>query len=189
VARRGDVLENPATGERILFHATAEETGGELLRYEAVFTPRGIAARLHVHPRQEERHEVLAGILGMTVDGRAREVYAGDVVVVSAGVPHRLWDTGSGPVHAVFELRPALRWEALFETAVGLAREGRVNRHGEPTLLQLAVLAREYEDEVQLARPPLTVQRAALAPLARLGVLLGHRARYDRYSGPEQDLP
>src|SRR5712691_7749586 len=123
VARPGDVLENPATRERIVFHATARDTDGELLRYEAEFTPRGIAARQHVHPQQEERHEVLAGSLGITVDGRARELHAGDVAVVSAGVPHRLWDTGSGSVNAVFELRPALRWETLFETAIGLARD------------------------------------------------------------------
>src|SRR5207253_7936211 len=101
------------------FHAAARDTDGELLRYEALFIPRGIAAREHVHRRQEERHEVLAGTLGITVNGRPRRLEPGDVVVVSSGVPHRLWSTGTEPVHAVFELRPALRWETLFETAVG----------------------------------------------------------------------
>src|SRR5437660_7014881 len=84
LAREGDVLENPATGERIVFHATARDTDGELLRYEAEFTPRGIAARTHVHPRQEERHEVLRGTLGITVAGRERRMQAGDVAVVPA---------------------------------------------------------------------------------------------------------
>jgi mannose-6-phosphate isomerase-like protein (cupin superfamily) len=184
VARAGDVLENPATGERIVFHTTAHDTGGELLRYKAEFMPRGIAARTHVHPQQEERHEVLEGTLGITVAGREVELHAGDVAVVPAGVPHRLWSIGREPVSALFELRPALRWETLFETAIGLARDGNVNRRGEPHLLQLAVLAREYQNEVHLAWPPLGIQRGLLAPLAWLGALLGNRARYDRYSGP-----
>ncbi len=184
MARPGDVLENPATGERIVFQATAGDTGGELLRYEATFTPRGIGAREHVHPRQEERHEVLSGTLGISVEGRDRRLHTGDVAVVSAGVPHRLWSAGGQPVSVLFEMRPALRWETLYETAIGLARDGKVNRHGEPRLLQLAVLAREYADEVHLASPPRAVQRALLAPLARLGALLGYRPRYERYSGP-----
>ena len=184
VARPGDVLENPASGERIVFHTTAQDTDGALLRYEAEFTPRGIAARTHIHPQQEERHEVLEGTLGITVAGREVELGAGDVAVVPAGVPHRLWNIGREPVSALFELRPALRWETLYETAIGLARDGKVNRRGEPGLLQLAVLAQEYRNEVRLAWPPLAVQIALLAPLARLGALLGRRARYDRYSGP-----
>jgi len=184
MARPGDVLENPATGERILFHATARETEGELLRYEAVFRPRGIASREHVHPRQEERHEGLSGTLGITVGGRARRLGPGEVAVVAPGVRHRIWSAGGEPVRAVFELRPALRWETLFETSIGLARDGKVNRRGEPRLLQLAVLARAYEEEVRLAWPPVVVQRTLVAPLALLGSLFGCRARYDRYSPP-----
>jgi hypothetical protein len=34
VARAGDVLESPATGERLVFLRTAAETGGEVLEYE-----------------------------------------------------------------------------------------------------------------------------------------------------------
>jgi hypothetical protein len=98
---------------------------------------------------------------------------------VPAGVPHRIWRANADPVRAIFEMRPALRWETLFETSIGLARDGKVNRRGEPRLLQLAVLAREYEDEVHLAWPPLALQRALLAPLAALGTRLGYRARYE----------
>jgi mannose-6-phosphate isomerase-like protein (cupin superfamily) len=185
MARAGDVLENPATGERIVFRMTAQDTNGELLRYEAEFTPRGIATRMHVHPQQEERHEVLEGTLGITIAGQESELHAGEAAVVPAGIPHRLWKIGREPVSALFELRPALRWETLYETAIGLARDGKVNRRGEPRLLQLAVLAREYRNEVRLAWPPLGVQIALVAPLAWLGALLGCRARYDRYSGTQ----
>ena len=59
MARAGDVLDNPATGERLTFLRTAADTGGEVLEYELEFVPRGFAARDHLHPAQEERHEVL----------------------------------------------------------------------------------------------------------------------------------
>ena len=39
MARAGDVLENPATGERLVFLRTAAETGGEVLEYELEFVP------------------------------------------------------------------------------------------------------------------------------------------------------
>ena len=70
MAHADEVLENPATGERVVFRQTAADTNGELLEYEFVFRPRGFVAATHVHPRQEERHEVLAGRVGITVVGR-----------------------------------------------------------------------------------------------------------------------
>ena len=50
-----EVIENPATGERVVFRRTAAETRGELLEYEFVFRPRGFVAAEHVHPRQAIR--------------------------------------------------------------------------------------------------------------------------------------
>lgn len=35
MASAGDVIENPATGQRIAFEATASETDGELLRFRS----------------------------------------------------------------------------------------------------------------------------------------------------------
>jgi hypothetical protein len=70
VARAGDVLEDPQSGDRLVFLRTAAETGGDLLEYELTFTPRGFAARDHLHPRQSERHEVLDGSLGLVAAAR-----------------------------------------------------------------------------------------------------------------------
>ena len=79
MARAGDVLENPATGDRLVFLRTASETGGEVLEYELEFVPRGFAVRNHLHPLQEERHEVLEGTLGIVVAGWQRRLGPGDV--------------------------------------------------------------------------------------------------------------
>jgi mannose-6-phosphate isomerase-like protein (cupin superfamily) len=183
VARAGKALENPTTGERLVFRRTARETDGEVLEYEIVFTPRGFGAQEHLHPHQQERHEVLEGELGIVVAGRERRLAPGDVEVVPAGTPHRIFALGDRPVRGVFESRPALRSEQLAETLFGLGRDGKLNAKGNPNPLQLAVIGREFAEEGRATRPPAAVQRVLLAPLAALGRLLGYRGTYREYSG------
>ena len=60
----GDQIENPVTGERLVFHETAAETNGERVVFETIVQPGGFVAAAHVHPFQTERFEVLAGTLG-----------------------------------------------------------------------------------------------------------------------------
>jgi len=169
------VLENPRTGERLVFQETTGSTGGELLRFELVFRPRGYTAIEHVQPNQEERHEVLEGHLGIVVDGRRQTLGPGESVTFPPGVAHRLFAVDKDLVRVRFEIRPALRAEYLIEAFFRLASSGRVSRRGYPNPLQLAVLARAYRDEGHPTRPPFVLQQAAAALLAPLGQLLGYR--------------
>ncbi len=50
--RAGDSVVNPVTGERLVFHRTSEETGGEYCRFEVYIEPGGAVAAAHVHPFQ-----------------------------------------------------------------------------------------------------------------------------------------
>jgi hypothetical protein len=75
-------------------------------------------------------------------------------------------------------VRPALKMEQLFETAVALANEGRTTSKGMPKPLDLALFVREYADEVQGAFPPAWVQQATMAPLAWIARKRGHAERY-----------
>ena len=77
-------------------------------------------------------------------------------------------------------VRPALKMEKLFETAVGLAQQGRTMLGGIPKPLDLALFVEEFEDEVQAAFPPRSLQRIALAPLAWLA-----RRRDRPHSAPQ----
>jgi quercetin dioxygenase-like cupin family protein len=185
VARTGDVLENPVSGDRLVFLRTAAETGGEVLEYELTFVPRGFAVRDHLHPRQEERHEVLDGSLGIVVGGRARTLGAGDVEVVPPSTQHRIFSTRPEPLRARFALRPALESEVLLETLFGLARDGKVGSDGNPSLLQLAVIFDELGPLGRPVKPPPAVQKALFRPLAALGRARGYRARYPEYSSGE----
>ena len=179
MARAGDELVNPVTGLRTVFRETARTTSDELLQVDWIGRPGWTTGPDHVHPRQEERFEVLCGTLGLRADGVERDLGPGDVIVVWAGMPHAAWNAGDDEVHVLVDFRPALRTETAFVTLAGLARDGRTTSAGVPRdPLRLAVVLREFEDEIVFVRPPAVVQRAILRPLAAIGRLLGYRAEY-----------
>jgi quercetin dioxygenase-like cupin family protein len=186
MAKAGDELLNPVTGLRTVFRKTAEETSGELLQVDWIGEPSWTTGPDHVHPRQEERFEVLSGRLGLRADGIERVHGVGDVIVVSAGSPHAAWNAGDDEVHVLVDFRPALRTETAFEALAGLARDGKTNRAGAPkNPLMLALVLHEFEEEIYFVRPPLLVQKVIFWALAGLARLLGHRAEYP-YPYPQQ---
>ena len=61
MARAGEMIENPVTGQRLIFLVTSTDSDGELLSAEGVFPPGGFAGVTHIHPHQDEHFEVLDG--------------------------------------------------------------------------------------------------------------------------------
>jgi quercetin dioxygenase-like cupin family protein len=182
MARSGDVLQHPVTGERVIWRKVAGDTGGALLQADLFAEPGGFVPAAHVHPNQEERLQVLAGMLSFRTDGQEQILRAGQVAVVPPGRPHVWWNAGEEQVHVLVEIRPALRTEMFFETFFGLAADGKTNHRGLPNPVRWAMLAREYQDELHLARPSVATQRVLFGPLAVVGRLLGYRGWYRRYS-------
>lgn len=176
--RAGDVLENPVTGERLVFRKTSRETGGEAVVVEAFVKPNGFVAAAHVHPNQEERFQVLTGSVGFRVGREKLVAGPGQRLTVPAGTPHKFWNAGEEEAHFVCEVRPALQFEQLIETMYGLAGDGKTNRKGMPNPLRLAVIARHHFDDVRLPFPPAWMQRMGLALGAPLGRLIGYDATY-----------
>ena len=174
----GDSIENPVTGERLVFERTAAETNGEYVRFECFVQPSGFVAAAHVHPYQAERFEMLEGFLTFTVDGEELPAQAGDVVLVPAGRKHQFWNAGESEARFKCEVSPALDFEQLIETMFSLAQDGKTNRKGMPNPLRLAVIAQAHFDTVRLPFPPAWMQRVGLAVGAPLGRLLGYRATY-----------
>ena len=154
------------------------EISPEVLRYEICFRPRAILTREHVHRHQIERHEVVSGRLRLRVDGAVQTLTEGQAVVVPAGVRHAILPADEREVRMLFELRPALRWETLIETAGRLSEQRRRNWRGYVNPLLLALLAIEYRSEIYATRPPVPVQDVLLRPLAGLARRLGYDRRH-----------
>jgi quercetin dioxygenase-like cupin family protein len=132
----GDVIENPVTGERLVFRKTSRETNGEAVVLETFVKADGFVATAHVHPHQEERFQILRGTLGFRL-GREKIVAGpGQRVTVAAGTAHKFWNAGDDEAHFVCEVRPALQFEQLIETMFGLAADGKTNRKGMPNPLR-----------------------------------------------------
>src|SRR6476659_6376139 len=176
--RAGDSIENPVTGERIVFRQTSRETGGEAVVIETFVQPGGFVAAAHVHPSQEERFQVLRGTVGFKVGGDTQLVGPGSRLTVPAGTRHKFWNAGEDVAQFVCEIRPALQFESLLSTMFALAEDGKTNRKGMPNPLRLAVIARAHFDTVRLPQPPAWLQRAGLALGAPLGRALGYRSTY-----------
>jgi quercetin dioxygenase-like cupin family protein len=174
MARSGERIQHPVTGERITFLETAADTAGERLRMDFRILPGGFVAAEHVHPYQEERLEIRSGVARFRLEGAGRTARPGEQVVVDPGTRHVWWNDSDDELRATVEFRPALRTESFFETFFAWAAEGRTNRKGLPSPLRFAVLAREYRDEVRLsiAYP---LQWLIATPAAGLGRALGYR--------------
>jgi mannose-6-phosphate isomerase-like protein (cupin superfamily) len=178
VIHAGDTIENPVTGERLVFRKTSADTNGEAVVVEAFVKPDGAVAATHVHPRQDERFEVLGGSVAFRLGKEELVLGPGQRILVPAGTPHKFWNAGDDEAHFVCEVRPALGFEQLIETMFGLAADGKVNRKGMPNPVRLAVIADHHFDDVRLPFPPAWMQRAGLALGAPLGRLLGYEATY-----------
>ena len=157
--RAGDTIENPVTGERLVFRATAAETNGEMTAFDTYVQPDGFVAAAHYHPLQTERFEIVSGTIGMKVGGD-------DVL------------------HFVAEVRPALRFEEMIQTMFTLAADGKTNNRGMPNPFRMAVIANEYKDIIRLPFPPAAVQDMGLALGAPLGRLMGYKPVYEAAGDP-----
>lgn len=183
MAKPGDTIEIPATGERFVFLQTSADTGGVVLELEFHVNPGGFSAPPHVHWDVEERVSVVSGRVLVTVAGEERMLGPGELAVVPARKGHTVEVVGAEPAVFGVEVAPARDFEELFETIFGLYRDGKIGADGRGNLLQDAVLSRRHNSF--LAGPPVFAQRPVMAVLAAVGWLFGFRARYERYSGPE----
>jgi quercetin dioxygenase-like cupin family protein len=178
MARAGEMIEHPISGERMVFILTGADTGGELLQIDLFVAPGGAVGVEHVHPRQEERFIVQRGVMTLAVGEETSVLRAGDEAIVPAGVAHEWWNSGDEELNAVLEFRPAGRFADFISTYFGLAAAGQVDDAGMPGRLQSAVTLHEYRDTVVLTAIPTVVRMLGLPFLAAVGRLLGLRPDY-----------
>jgi hypothetical protein len=90
----------------------------------------------------------------------------GDVVEVAPGVIHGFANAGEAEARVAVEVRPALAMEEMFAEVVAMAAAGRMGKRGMPrNLLDLAALARRYDQEAHAPFLGVATQRLLLAPL------------------------
>jgi mannose-6-phosphate isomerase-like protein (cupin superfamily) len=161
-----ELLDDPLFRQRYGF--TRE---GDVLRVEIWTEPGGGVLAEHVHPKLEERYEVVEGEVTFHLDRRPRRAGPGERLVVPAGVRHSFQNTGEGIAHLVVEAEPALQLRESIEDGVRLGETGKLTAGGKPRglrgLIEAAAVAHRYRATVVLSSPPPVMQRLLFPLLAR----------------------
>jgi mannose-6-phosphate isomerase-like protein (cupin superfamily) len=178
---RGEVFENPATGEHVVVLSDPREQAEGVLVAQLTVRPGGRVVTAHLHPSIRERFHVVAGEVGFLIGDEERTLGAGAEAEVPAGVVHDWWQEGEAEALVVVEIDPGGRFREMVGTFYGLARDGKVDSKGLPKPLQLAVSASAYRDVMVVTSPPPWLQRLAFGVLAPLGRMRGLAPMYEEY--------
>jgi quercetin dioxygenase-like cupin family protein len=146
----GKSLSNPVTGQTLTFL----ELSDELLVMETTYRAGGPLAPEHYHPNQSEHFVALEGAVRVVVNGEERRLEPAKDLTVPPGTPHRFGALADESCRVRWEVRPALRTAEFLNTTFGLAQAGHTDRAGRPPLLHSIQIAREFDPEFRLTRPP-----------------------------------
>ncbi|MBV9690352.1 MAG: hypothetical protein JO202_11670 [Ktedonobacteraceae bacterium] len=192
MARAGQAFDNPVTGERMLFNATAHETNGTVLAIEFFVPPnadKGLAA--HFHPYFSERVEIIMGVAHYKVGQDELAAKAGDVVILPRHITHiHPWNMGNSVLHwrkttqlDKPDAQLLVASAEFFESLYALAQQGKVGANGLPkNPLQTIVLLQALQPSTYVAGMPIWLQRPLFRVLATLGQALGYKAYYPAVS-------
>ena len=181
MARSGHSVENPVTGHKVMFLKTAAETSGELLQIEYIVPNREEPLQyipLHFHHVVEERFEVVSGCLGILVDKKEnrRFLKPGEAVVIPPDTVHTFWNASDEEMRFITDIRPAGELQTYWETAFGLAENGKVNNKGVVGFWQVMALFPVMD--TYMPGLPAGLQRTIFGPFVWLSHRMGYKAAY-----------
>lgn len=185
MAHKGLILENPDSGDIYEFLDTSSSTDGARVSMRLTLHTRGPLVPDHIHTLQDEHFEVLSGQLTIRENGQSRLLTAGQSAPLLRDIPHNHYNDSDEPVVFIHTVTPALDIEHLFETIIGLTRDGKV-KNGKSGLLQELVVLRYLDSKAYLADMPIGLQKALMHTVAPVARMMGYRAIYPQYSGIEK---
>lgn len=181
MAYKGKFISNPVSGQSIHFLQTSKDTAGKLLEMESVFQPNSVEPIPHYHPKQQEDFKIISGAISVRIHGEVKILQSGDTLHIPANTIHSMWNHTTAEALVNWQVRPALETEYLLETGIGLAQDGKVNKHGMPGFLQSILIANRFNNVYRPARPPFVLIKFIYFLLAPTAFLLGYRAVYQKY--------
>lgn len=179
--RAGEVYVNPASGERAVVVLGTDETVGKRLVVDLYLRPRGGMVGRHSHPIIRERFRVLRGSLAYTLQGVEKIATVGDSIDVAPGILHDFWNPGTDEALVRVDVQPAERFAELIKNGFSLGQDGKTDRTGKPGILQIALMAREFDDVIRYDKGPRIVQQILFALLTPIAKAKGLRGSYPEY--------
>jgi quercetin dioxygenase-like cupin family protein len=158
-AEKHKTFVNPHSGDKLIITKDTLSTHGQLLAMEAIYQQSKEFAPEHYHPFQKERFEVLSGTLRTKINEKIRDYKAGEVFVITAGTPHGMYNAHEEPVHFAWEIKPALRSEAMFTRLFEALHTNKLDHKGRPSLKVMLYILSDFQQEFRLTAIPLFLQK------------------------------
>jgi quercetin dioxygenase-like cupin family protein len=181
MAYKGQIIYNKVTQEKFTWLDTSKDTNGKFIRFDCEMAPGGKVAVRHVHPNQDETFEIKEGVMRLEINGETKLYKRGDKVTIPEKKPHE-WSNGSltEPLQMTVTFQPALKTEIFFEQFFGLGNDGKTDRNGSPSFMQVMAMCNEYE--IYLASLPLALQKIMGFTVGGIARLMGKKKYYPEYS-------
>ena len=155
------------------------ERTDEGMAFERLYTPNTGRADPHLHQDFTQTWQGVLGAGTIEVDGEERHLRAGDRVAIEPGTPHRDPWSGEGEFTVRGQFNPCPPFiEAYAEAWAHHMREGTVNEQDEMPLLQILLLAKEFDGHSYRAGIPIRFQTATLPLIAAVARWRGFRGSY-----------
>jgi quercetin dioxygenase-like cupin family protein len=172
VARVGTRIENAAEGDSVIFVETGED-GSPTLVLDMTTTAGASGPPEHLHPGSTELFEVQDGALVVQAGGRSHLLMAGEAFTVEAGVRHKFMSHPELDGRTRVTLDVTGQMEDILVTLYELARAGRVNSKGLPSMQQIAVTGYAIQKDLRPTIAPWAAQQVIFALLRPLGWAAG----------------
>jgi mannose-6-phosphate isomerase-like protein (cupin superfamily) len=156
-------------GSVYIVRRPAADSDGAFVEMEFVLPPGCVPPPPHVHPRQVEDYEVLAGRFDVVVDGRWRTLAPGESASVPVGALHTFKNRSGETVRVRNRHRPAMRFEEFIERTCRTLQAAGVKRKRDPRVaLYLSMVMLDFGDTLVPGRARERVPMQALAYIARM---------------------
>lgn len=181
MAYKGQILRNPITGEVVEFLETAKETRGAYSQFKTTLKPGSGFAVEHFHIGGDESFEVLSGTLTYKLSGKQGTIQAGESITLPKGSVHAHWNNHDTDLVMLQTITPSLDVDRFLTALLGLATDNKLDKTGQPPLLQVLLWIRELQSKTYLAAIPRSVQDGLAFLLAPIAKVRGYRAFYEKY--------
>ncbi|AFK05721.1 Cupin 2 conserved barrel domain protein (plasmid) [Emticicia oligotrophica DSM 17448] len=182
---KGQILNNPATGDVYEFLETAKDTNGQRVTIKMTLKSKGELVPNHYHALQEEHFEVISGKLTILLDGKTQVLKQGDKITLPKNKPHNHYNNDTETVVFKQSVSPALDFDYLLENIIGLTIDGKMP-NGKAGLIQELVTLKYLDSKSYLANIPQGIQMFLMNVVGPIGRMFGYRAIYKKYSDIEK---
>lgn len=162
------------SGEKLTFLRTYLKDGKEYLEVENEVQPNA-GPPMHVHHKQDECITVVSGKIGyQELGGEKKYAGPGETVMFKAGVAHKFWNAGTGPLIGKGYVSPA---DNIVYFLSEIYRSANQNG-GRPGMYDSAFLLNRYKSEFGMLEIPAFVQKILFPVVLFFGNLFGKNKKF-----------